>query len=188
MRLMTSDRASGRSVFPSRVPLSRTALGAGRYRANQLQRLEARWRALERSSRASADPTTALAETVAGIWWILEQAASAQGLDVARGGIRAVLARRQLVRRGTRALSRVIRRGVAAGAFRPACPAWAIRRLPFAIVSGACVHWVFGLATRPSLRATTAVGAALELLRPRGRRPVALVPGGDAGSAGSVGR
>jgi hypothetical protein len=39
--------------------------------------------------------------------------------------------------------------------------------LPFAIVSGACVHWVFGLATALSLRSSVAVEAALEVLRPR---------------------
>jgi len=63
-----------------------------------------------------------------------------------------LLARRDLVQRGTCALSTVIRHGVASGAFRPGCASWAIRRLPFAIVAGACAHWVLGLATGPSLR------------------------------------
>ena len=40
-----------------------------------------------------------------------------------------------------------------AGAFRPDCPSWAIERLPFAIVAGACAHWVLGLSRGPSLRA-----------------------------------
>jgi hypothetical protein len=39
--------------------------------------------------------------------------------------------------------------------------------LPYAIVAGACVQWVFGLATGPSLRATLAIELVLEVLRPR---------------------
>jgi len=82
----------------------------------------------------------------------------------------ALLARRELVRRETCKLSAVIRGGVAAGAFWPECPSWAIERLPFAIVAGACAHWVLGLSQGPSLRAGTAVEAALEILKPVTRR------------------
>jgi len=38
-----------------------------------------------------------------------------------------------------------------------------------AIVAGACVHWVFGLAAGPSLRASTALEGAVQVLRPRRR-------------------
>src|SRR5207237_6404788 len=67
------------------------------------------------------------------------------------------------------ALSAVIRRGIASGTFRPRCTSWAIRRLPFAIVAGGCIHWVFGLTPGPSLRAATAVAGVLEALRPKPR-------------------
>lgn len=194
MRLVTIAQSPERSVLPpkalqsamGRSPAVTTA--DGRYGSRRGQRLEAGWRALERSSRSGADSTTVLEETVGCIWRIIEHAASEYGLDVSRHGIRAVLARRQLVRRATATLSAVIRRGVASGAFRPACPSWAIRRLPYAIVAGACVHWVFGLATGPSLRARTAVDAALELLRPRSLSRVAAVPAGDAVTVGVLGR
>ena len=116
---------------------------------------------LERSAGPDRDEISALRETIEAIWTIVEAAASERPLDL--------LARREVVQRGTYALSAVVRRGVASGAFRPRCPAWAIRRLPFAIVSGACVHWMLGLATGPSLRANTAVEAALGALRPVAR-------------------
>ncbi len=118
-------------------------------------------RSLERSAGPDRDQITALRDTVEAIWTIVEAAASERPLDL--------LARRELVQRGTCALSAVVRRGVASGAFRPRCPSWAVRRLPFAIVSGACVHWMLGLATGPSLRANTAVEAALGVLRPVAR-------------------
>ncbi len=194
MRLVTIAQPFERSVLPphalqsARGRSAAVTMAAGRYGSRRRQRLAAGWRALERSSRSGADPTTVLEDTVACIWKIIEHAASEYGLDVSRHGIRAVLARRQLVRRATATLSAVIRRGVQSGAFRPACPSWAIRRLPYAIVAGACVHWVFGLATRPSLRPRTAVDAALELLRPRRPSRVAAVPAGDAATVGALGR
>jgi len=107
-----------------------------------------------------------LAETVDAIWKMVEQAAADDALDPSGRGPGALLARRDLVQRGTRKLSAVIRRGVESGAFSPRCPAWAVHRLPFAIVAGGCAHWVFGLSKGPSLRAHTAVKAALEALRP----------------------
>ena len=129
-------------------------------------------RTSSRSGKADRDATTALRETVEAIWKLVEQASSEQAFDGS------LLARRELVQRGTCALSAVIHQGVATGAFRPGCASWAIRRLPFAIVAGACLQWVLGLATGPSLRASTAVAAALEILRPlprasRGRRTYA---------------
>ena len=130
------------------------------------ERLDRELRARERSHRSAADPSTAPRETVEAIWQIVEHAARESTRDGSRHDIDAVLARRELVRRGTRALSVVIRRGVESGAFRPACPPWAIRRLPFALVAGACAHWVFGLSQRPALRAGATVEAALEVLRP----------------------
>ena len=116
-----------------------------------------------RSGKSDRDATTALRETVEAIWKVVEQASSEQALDGS------LLARRELVQRGTCALSAVICQGVASGAFRPRCSSWAIRRLPFAIVAGACLQWVLGLAAGPSLRASTAAAAALEVLRPRPR-------------------
>lgn len=129
------------------------------------RRVDRQLRSLEHSSTSGRDPTTALRETVEAIWRIVEQASSERRLDGSRYGASALLARRELVRRGTYALSAVIRRGIASGAFRPRCAAWAIRGLPFAIVAGACAHWVFGLAPAPSLRASIAVEGALEVLR-----------------------
>src|SRR2546426_11901105 len=113
-----------------------------------------------RSSSSHADAIVALRETVESIWRAVAQAAPETAL----------LARRQLLRRETCKLSAVIRGGVAAGAFRPECPSWAIERLPFAIVAGACAHWVLGLSQGPSLRAGTAAEAALEILRTSERR------------------
>ena len=135
------------------------------------QRLDTPLRALERCTRYDDDPTTALREAVEGIWQIVEQAASESALDISLHGAPALLARRELVQRGTCALSAVIRRGVESGALRPRCAEWAIERLPFAIVAGACAHWVLGLSPGPSLRAGTAVEAALEILKHGTRRP-----------------
>jgi len=115
---------------------------------------------------SAIDPSTLLAETVNAIWKMIEQAAIDGALDPSRGDGDALLARRELVQRGTCVLSAVIRRGVECGTFWPRCRAWAIDRLPFAIVAGGCAHWVLGLSTGPSLRARAAVRAALEVLRP----------------------
>ena len=60
-----------------------------------------------------------LAETVDAIWKMVEQAAADDALDPSRGGPGALLARRELVARGTRRLSAVIRRGVESGAGTP---------------------------------------------------------------------
>jgi hypothetical protein len=108
---------------------------------------------------------------------MVERAASESALDASRYDARALLVRRELVQRGTCKLAAVIRAGVDSGAFRPRCASWALRRLPFAIVAGACVDWVFGLATGPSLRASVAVEAALDVLRPRWRRNRVLARG-----------
>ena len=128
------------------------------------RRVNAQLRALEGSGKSDQDPITALRERVEAIWKIVAQAASETALDGSGHGTRALLARRELVQRATCTLSGVVRRGVESGAFRPRCASWATHRLPFAIVSGACLHWVFGLASGPSLRAGTAIEAALEVL------------------------
>ena len=128
-------------------------------------RVDLQLRSLERSWRPDRDPITALRETVEAIWTIVEGTVSGRSLDASHEGGSALLARRELVQRGTCILSTVVRRGVDSGAFRPACVPWAVDRLPFAIVRGACVRWVFGLSKRPSVRAGTAVTAALEILR-----------------------
>jgi hypothetical protein len=144
-------------------------------------RVDLQLKLLEDLGESDRDPITALRETVETIRKVVELAASEPALDAARDDARALLARRELVQRGTCVLSAVIHRGLDSGAFRPGCASWAIRRLPFAIVAGACVHWVFGLATAPSLRASVAVEAALDVLRPRRHRsatsrPMALIP------------
>ena len=115
---------------------------------------------------SAIDPSTLLAETVHAVWTMIERAATDGALDPSRRDGGALLARRELVQRGTGMVSAVIRRGVESGAFWPRCRAWAIHRLPFAIVAGGCAHWLLGLSTGPSLRARTAVQAALEILRP----------------------
>ena len=115
---------------------------------------------------SAIDSSTLLAETVDAIWKVIERAATDGALDTPRGDGGALLARRELLQRATCMLSAVIRRGVESGAFWPRCRAWAIHRLPFAIVAGGCAHWVLGLSTGPSLRARAAVRAALEVLRP----------------------
>ena len=127
------------------------------------EQVETALRVRERSRRSPADPTTALRDTVEAIWTVVERAARERARD---HDIDAVLARRELVRCGTHRLSLAIRRGVASGAFWPACPPWEIRRLPFALVAGACAQWVFGLSRRPALRASVTVQAMLEVLRP----------------------
>jgi len=104
------------------------------------------------------DPTSALRLAVEAIWAIAEPAAAEGRLDALR--------RRELVRRGTNALSTIIRRGVASGAFRPPCPLWATRGLPRAIVAGICARWAFGLPEDRSLGAGPAAEAALAALRP----------------------
>src|SRR3989449_11658885 len=124
-------------------------------RLTTLVRARALVRPQGRSSSSHADPIAALRETVESIWRAVAQAAPETAL----------LARRELVRRETCKLSAVIRGGVAAGAFRPECPSWAIERLPFAIVAGACAHWVLGLSQGPSPRAGTAAAAARGILR-----------------------
>ncbi len=121
--------------------------------------------AAEDAGQADHDSVTALRNTIEAIWRIVKRQASDRPLDRSRTGAGEVLARRELVQRGTCILSAVIRRGVESGAFRPPCVAWAVERLPFAIVRGACVHWMFGLSKRPSVGAGTAVAAALEILR-----------------------
>ena len=115
---------------------------------------------------SAIDPSTMLAETVDAIWTMIEQAATDGALDRSRGDGGVLLARRELVQRGTCVLSAVIRRCVECGTFWPRCRAWAMHRLPFAIVAGGCAHWVLGLSTGRSLQARTAVRAALEVLRP----------------------
>jgi len=120
---------------------------------------------LERVDESDGDPTAALRDTVEAIWEIVERATSEPSLDSLHHGLRALLAR----------LSAVIRRGVASGAFRPQCVPWAIERLPFAIVTGACVHWTLGLATGPSLRASAAIEMVLEVLRPQEELAEAVV-------------
>ena len=138
------------------------------------RRVDRRLRSLEGVRESDCDPIAALRETVEAIWKVVEWAASEPALDSSRHEARALLARRELVQRGTCNLAAVIRAGVNSGAFQPGCASWAIRRMPFAIVAGACVPWVFGLATAPSLRASVAVEAALEVLRPQRCRNRAL--------------
>jgi hypothetical protein len=103
---------------------------------------------------------------VEAIWKSVEQAVAEPAHGTSRPDGGTLLDRRALVRRGTCALAAIIRRGVASGAFRPRCEAWALNHLPFALVAGGCVHWMLGLARGPLLRASTAVEAALAVLRP----------------------
>src|SRR5689334_7053706 len=102
--------------------------------------LDRQLRSLERVEESHRGPIAALRETVEAIWKVVERASSEPALHAARHHARAPLARRELVQRGTCELSAVIQRGVDSGAFRPGCASWAIRRLPFAIVAGACGH------------------------------------------------
>jgi len=113
--------------------------------------------ALERSSESHDDVTTALREAVAALWTIAAQAASSNS-----GG---ASVRVELVQRGKRILSVIIRRGLASGAFRPRCRLWAEQGLPHAVMAGACACWVLGLPQERSLSAGAAAEAALEALR-----------------------
>jgi len=128
-------------------------------------RIDRALRAVADAGQADRDSVTALRNTIEAIWRIVKRQASDRPLDRSRHSAGELLARRELLQRGTCILSAVIRRGVESGAFRPPCVAWAVEGLPFAIVRGACVHWVFGLSKTPSVRAGTAVAAALEVLR-----------------------
>jgi len=137
--------------------------------------VDRRLQSLERVDESDGDLTAALRDTVEAIWDIVEQATSEPSLDSLHHGLTALLARRELVQRATWTLSAVIRRGVASGAFRPRCVPWAIERLPFATVTGACVQWTLGLATGPSLRASAAIEMVLEVLRPQEELAEAVV-------------
>jgi hypothetical protein len=137
--------------------------------------VDRRLQSLERVDESEGDPTAVLRDTVEAIWDIVEQATSEPALDSLHHGLTALLARRELVQRATCTLSTVILRGVASGAFRPQCVPWAIERLPFATVTGACVHWTLGLATGPSLRASAAIEMVLEVLRPQEELAEAVV-------------
>ncbi len=157
------------TMTASQVVAERSS-GAARRGARQFgsllpARIDGALRAVEDAGQADHDSVTALRNTIEAIWRIVTQLASDRSLDRSRHSAGELLARRELVQRATWILSAVIRRGVESGAFRPPCVSWAIERLSFAIVRGACVHWVFGLPKRPSLRAGTAVAAALEILR-----------------------
>src|SRR2546422_87132 len=100
--------------------------------------------ALERASGLHADPTTALRETVEALWTIAAQAASTNS-----GG---ASVRVEVMHRGKRILSVIIRRGLAAGAVRPPCRLWAEQGLPHAPLARAFAPWVLGLAPERSPR------------------------------------
>jgi hypothetical protein len=123
--------------------------------------------ALERSSESHHDAPTALREAVEALGVLAAQAAREGAFEAGAADWGGASLRVELVRRGEGILSGIIRRGVATGAFQPSCAAWAIRRLPHAILAGVCARWVFGLPERRSLRASIAADAALEVLRPR---------------------
>jgi hypothetical protein len=114
--------------------------------------------AVEQSARCDGDPRRALHDTMQAIESIAQREAADGALNARR--------RRQLVPRGGRIVSAIIRRGVAAGAFRPGCPEWAVESLPQALVAGVCARWVVGLPAERSLGAGAAVAAALAVLRP----------------------
>lgn len=124
-----------------------------------MRALESTLRALERATQLDGDATRALHDAVAAIGKVAEREAG--------DGQRDRLRRRQLVSRGARILSAIIRRGMEAGTFRPPCPRWAVQRLPRAIVAGLCARWVFDLREERSLRAGAVADAALEVLCPR---------------------
>src|SRR2546430_8707772 len=84
--------------------------------------------ALERASGLHADPTTALRETVEALWTIAAQAASTNS-----GG---ASVRVELMHRGKRILSVIIRRGLAAGALPPPCSLLAEQGRPPAPLAG----------------------------------------------------
>jgi len=117
---------------------------------------EAALAALERSSESHGDPTTALREAVDALWTIAAQAAREGAFASDRV---------ELMQRGKRVLSVIIRRGLASGAFRPRCRTWAEQGLAHALMAGVCARWVFGLPQERSLRAGAAADAALEALR-----------------------
>src|SRR5882672_8413241 len=100
--------------------------------------------ALERSSESHHDATTALREAVESLWAITAQAAREGAFEAGAADWGGASLRVELLHRGQRILSGIIRRGVATGAFQPSCAAWAIERLPHAIVAGVCARWVFG--------------------------------------------
>jgi hypothetical protein len=111
--------------------------------------------ALERSGAPSADPATELRDAVEALWAIAARAsADSDGASL----------RVELTHRGKRILRRIIRRGVASGAFRPVCSRWVERGLVHALVAGARARWVFGLPEGRSLGAGAAADAALEVL------------------------
>lgn len=172
------QRLSPETTSPPPRPVARRAAGRG---SPLPQHVEIELRAIERCVTSIEDPVTALEETIAAIWRIVERVASDGALDPARHEARALLARRGLVHWGTAILSAVICRGVAAGTFRPRCASWAIERLPFAIVWGACMHWVFGLSRGPSLRARAVAEAALGILSPPEEATAATPLDGDCG-------
>jgi hypothetical protein len=125
--------------------------------------------ALERSAAASADPATALRDTVDALWAIAAQAAREGAFDEAAADAGGASLRVELMHYATRVLVSIIRRGVAAGAFRPLCSHWAERGLVHALVAAACARWVFDLPEARSLRAGPAADAALEVLRGGGQ-------------------
>src|SRR5712691_5839837 len=125
---------------------------------------------LERYSESHDDPTTALREAVEALWTIAGQAARDGAFEEAPASSGGASFRVELVHRGQRILSGIIRRGVASGAFRPRCAQWAEQGLAHALIAGACARWVLGLPEERSLRAGPAAEAALEALRPT-RRP-----------------
>lgn len=124
-------------------------------------------RALDLAAELRGEGSTALRRTIEEIWKIVAWAARDPALDTASRGVSALFARRELVRRSTATLASLVRRGVAAGVFQPRCSSWAIEHLPYAIVAGGCAHWMLGISAEPSLRASTAVAAMLEVLEAR---------------------
>ncbi len=122
-------------------------------------------RALERSNELHDDPTTALREAVAALWTIAAQAAREGAFQEASPGSGGASLRVELVHRGERLLSAIIRRGLASGVFRPRCRHWAEQGLAHALMAGACARWVLGLPQERSLSAGLAAEAALEALR-----------------------
>jgi hypothetical protein len=104
----------------------------------------------------SVDAATELRDAVEALWAIAARAAA----DSDGASLRV-----ELMHRSERILGRIIRRGVASGAFRPVCSRWAERGLVHALVAGACARWVFGLPAERSLGAGAAADAALEVLR-----------------------
>ena len=104
----------------------------------------------------SVDVATELRDGVEALWAIAARASA----DPDGASLRV-----ELMHRGKRTLRSIIRRGVAAGAFRPRCSRWAESGLVHALVAGARARWVFGLPEERSLGARAAADAALEVLR-----------------------